>query len=216
MLSLSQITSLECHHTDVVPSAVAVRIQFRSFCIDSHLFIVVVRQCSGVKDFLDIQLRRIALRLEAFPVLSCVTSVNRSVNFHLLQFLVQIFRSVTFTIFSQRVVQFETTIRRSVSADLDSYILVRSLVCVLNKIFPFFDSVRIQFLSAKVSLLDQEHDVSVMSLFDNTLEFISCDSCCSSSCVCQFGSSDNAFTDLYVRQFNSLVFDLRVESQIQF
>jgi len=52
-------------------------------------------------------------------------------------------KDLVLRVISMYVVQFETTIRRSVSADLDSYILVRSLVCVLNKIFPFFLVLRV-------------------------------------------------------------------------
>ena len=54
-----------------------------------------------------------------------------------------------------------------------------------------------------------------MSLFDDALELVSCDGCISCSCICQSRSSDDTFTDLYIGQFDSLVFDLGIESQIQ-
>ena len=116
---------------------------------------------------------------------------------------------------SQASVQLHTTIRRSVCADLDSYVLVRSLVGVLNQLFPLLDSLRVCLARTQVSLMDQEHDVRIVSLLDDTLELISGDSGSSRSCVSQLRSSDHSLADLYIRQLNYLILDFRIESQIQ-
>ena len=179
-------------------------------------FRILIHRDNSQHEVFILQVGSLYQFFEAFPVLSGVTSVNRSVNLHFLQLFSQIFTCVAFTAFSQAGVQFNTTVRRSVSRDFDCYVLVRSFVCILNKFFPFFDCVRVQLLSTQVSLLDKEHDVCVVSFFDDTLEFVCCNSCISSSCVSQFGCSDHTFSDFYIRQFNCLVLDLCVESQIQF
>ena len=116
---------------------------------------------------------------------------------------------------SQASVQLHTTIRRSVCADLDSYVLVRSLVGVLNQLFPLLDSLRVCLARTQVSLMDQEHDVRIVSLLDDTLELISGDSGSSRSCVSQLRSSDHSLADLHIRQLNYLILDFRIESQIQ-
>ena len=109
--------------------------------------------------------------LETFPVLSSIFCIDCSVNFGFLQVLVDNLCSVVLTVFGQLSVQAYTAIRRCISRNFDvADLLVNSTVYVLHFFVEFLSG--LQFTGADVSLLNQEHDVSIVFLLDDTLESV--------------------------------------------
>ena len=80
----------------------------------------------------------------------------------------------------------------------------------------FFDIVRIQFAVAQVSLLDQEHDVSSLSIFNNALESIVSVWCVRAGSSRQFRSRDNAISDFHRRNSVWFLSFCNLEIKIKF
>ena len=132
----------------------------------------VLIHCNNAEDqlfVLDVRFRN--QFLETFPVLCSIFSIDRSVDFCFLQVFAQQLSCVVFAVFSKSSIQAYTTIRRSVCRNFDvADLLVSSFVYVSYFFVEFFSS--LQLAGTNVSLLDQEHDVSIVFFFDDTLESV--------------------------------------------
>ena len=158
--------------------------------------------------------------LEAFPVLSGVLRINRSVEGDFLELRVHIVRSRSLTSGSYLLVEAQGTIGRSVCADFDIVESIRLLVSldVAEHLHEVLDRSRRKFAGAYAALVDEILDLSILMLSDDLLISIGSHASVGTldGAIDELAGGEHAVGHLHSRNVEGLLADSSVEGQIEF